>query len=67
MGPCKGCCVGCCVFWCCCRGCKALYGPEGGSDVTIDIKGDDKSAYDDKIGTRVSQLLEDTAATVQAI
>ena len=66
-GPLKGCCAGCCVFWCCCVGCRALYGPEGGSDVTIDIEGDEKGAYDDKLGTRVGQLLEDTAATVQAI
>lgn len=67
IGPLKGCCAGCCVFWCFCAGCRALYGPEGGSDVTISIDGDEKGAFDDKMGTRVGQLLEDTAATVQAI
>jgi hypothetical protein len=66
-GPMKGCCLGCTAFWCCCRGCAALYGEHGGSDVTIDIQGDEKSAFDDNVTSRLGRGLEDMAATVQAI
>ena len=67
MGPLKGCCVGCLTFFCCCRGCKALYGNTGGQEVTVDIKGDEKAAFDDNASSRIGQMIEGAADTVQNI
>ena len=67
LGPAKGCCLGCVAFWCCCRGCAALYGHAGGSEMTLDIGEDEKSAFDDDVASRVGQLLEGAAATVQEL
>ena len=39
MGPCKGCISGCCGYWCCCKGCNALYCDHKASSKTMDISG----------------------------
>jgi hypothetical protein len=78
LGPLKGCAAGCAAFWCCCQGCRALYGTNGGGDeATIGIAepsrrgralaADAKHAYDDKVVQRVGKLLEETAKTVQQL
>ena len=65
LGPLKGCCAGCVSFWCCCRGCVALYGHQGGQEATVCVDGDETRAFDDHLTTRVSQMIEDSAQTVQ--
>ena len=78
LGPLKGCAADCAAFWCCCQGCSALYGTNGGGEEeTIGITdsarrgralvADSKYAFDDKVVKRVGQLLEDTAKTVQQL
>ena len=67
LGPWKGCCVGCAAYWCCCLGCTALYGSAGGEEATVSIQGDAESAFDDKVGARLGQMVEDAGKTVQAL
>ena len=67
LGPMKGCCVGCVTFWCCCRGCAALYGDKGGAEATLDLGDDERSAFDDSVASRVAHLFEGAAATVQEL
>ena len=67
LGPLKGCAVGCVAYWCLCRGCATLYGAAGGAETTVDISGEDKSAYDDNVGSRVCSIIDDTAKSVQNI
>ena len=66
-GPLKGCVTGCVAYWCCARGCAALYGAHGGQEETIDIGDDEEDAYDDTVASRVGQMLDASAKTVQNI
>ena len=66
IGPLKGCCAGCLTYWCCCRGCAAVYRATGGTEVTIDIAGEER-VYDDDLSSRMGTVLEDAARSVQSI
>ena len=39
VGVCKGCMSGCCEYWCCCKGCKALYCDHKASYATMKLDG----------------------------
>ena len=52
LGPCRGCAGGCGDYWCCCKGCKALYCDHKAQDQTMQL-GNDKDAYDDDMLSQV--------------
>ena len=65
-GPLKGCVSGCVAYWCCARGCVALYGEHGGREETVSVEGDE-AAFDDTVASRLGQVLDASARTVQNI
>ena len=60
-GPCVGCSFGCLSFWCCCRGCRALYFDVRAEDATLEVSGV-AARDDDLLGTVVGSAVDAATA-----
>ena len=57
IGPALGCATGCATFWCCCRGCVALYCGVKASRATVSIG--DRGRDDDVLENIADAILPD--------
>lgn len=62
FGPCMGCTSGCVVYWCCCKGCRVLY---GGHDSQPSTRKPEIVAADDSVASKLERGVKGLEASIQ--